>query len=288
MNRVNAKILITKSVFSVLAGAMLTLAYLYLRHLPAYISMAAFILVASEGVFICGVNVEKHPIIYKLLLTASVFTAVVLIAYIALYESGLLETFNSFDALKQAILDTKQWGIITYLALTIFGVVILPLPGAVTVLLGVAIYGPVWAFILSMIGTIVGSIISFVLGKVFGKKLVRWMVGEEKGEKYATMLNDKGRYVFVMMMLFPGFPDDILCLVAGATKMSYKFFLISIALTRPIMIAVYSFFGSGSIIPFRGWGIPVWISIFCIGLVLFLLLNRFKDKWFNRRKTKTK
>ena len=44
------------------------------------------------------------------------------------------------------------------------------------------------------------------------------------------------------------------------------------------MIAVYSFFGSGQIIPFSGWGIPVWIAIFCITLVLFLLLNKYKNK----------
>lgn len=286
MNKENRKILITKILYALLSGAMLTLAYFYLRHLPAYITLAAFILIATEGVFICGINVEKHAVIYKFLLTAAVFTAAVMVGYIILYETGVLETVNSFDALKQAILDTKQWGVITYIGLTIVGVVILPLPGPVTVLIGVAIYGSIWAFVLSLIGTIAGSLISFVLGKVFGKKLVSWMVGEDKYEKYAELLNDKGRYFFVMMMLFPGFPDDILCLVAGATAMTYKFFLISVSLTRPVMIALYSFLGSGSVIPFSGWGIPVWIAIICIGVVLFLLLNRFKDKLTVRKKKK--
>jgi uncharacterized membrane protein YdjX (TVP38/TMEM64 family) len=134
---------------------------------------------------------------------------------------------------------------------------------------------------------VLGSLVTFVLGKIFGKKLVVWMVGEEKTEKYAEMLNDKGRFAFVMMMLFPGFPDDILCLVAGVTAMSYKFFITSIVITRPVMIAVYSYFGSGHIIPFSGWGIPVWIAIFCLGVLLFLLINRYKDKLTFRRRVQS-
>lgn len=283
MNRENIKTLATKIGFALLAAGMLVSAYFYLRHLPAYVCLAAFILIACEGVFVCGINVEKHPVTYKFLLTATVFTAAVLVGYIVLYETGVLETFNDLDALKQAILDTKQWGVITYIGLTILGVVVLPLPGPVTVLIGVAIYGPIWAFVLSLVGTVAGSLISFVLGKVFGKKLVCWMVGEDKYEKYATLLGEKGRFVFILMLLFPGFPDDILCLVAGATNMRYKFFTIAVCVTRPVMLAVYSFFGSGEIIPFSGWGIPVWIAIFCIALVLFLLLNKYKDKLHFRR-----
>lgn len=278
MNKDGSKTLIAKIFFVVLCGAMLALAYFYLRHLPPYISLAAFIVIAGEGVIICSLNVDKHQVLYRFMLTAAVFTAVVMVAYIILYETGALQTFNDFDALKQAILDTKQWGVITYIGLTVLGVVLLPLPGPVTVLIGVAIYGPLWAFVLSVIGTIAGAIIAFALGKVFGKKLVSWMIGEDKYEKYSALLVEKGRFVFVLMMLFPGFPDDILCLVAGATDMSYKFFTVAISLTRPVMIAVYSFFGSGQIIPFSGWGIPVWIAIFCITLVLFLLLNKYKNK----------
>ena len=76
----------------------------------------------------------------------------------------------------------------------------------------------------------------------------------------------------------------MLCLVAGISSMSYKYFITVICLTRPIMIAFYSFFGSGSIIPFSGWGIPVWIALFCLAFVAFLLLNKLKKHLFTKRK----
>ncbi|MCI8435491.1 MAG: TVP38/TMEM64 family protein [Clostridia bacterium] len=287
MDKNSLKNIITKSVFVVLCLGMLVLTYLYLRFLPSLITVVCFIVIAALGVSLTVVNVEKHPIIYKLLLSTIVMAAVVVVAYIILYETGILETIKSFEALKQLILDTRQWGIITFIGITFLQVVFLPLPAAVTVLIGVAIYGPTVSFILSTIGTVLGSLVTFVLGKIFGKKLVVWMVGEEKTEKYAEMLNDKGRFAFVMMMLFPGFPDDILCLVAGVTAMSYKFFITSIVITRPVMIAVYSYFGSGHIIPFSGWGIPVWIAIFCLGVLLFLLINRYKDKLTFRRRVQS-
>ena len=287
MDKNSLKNIITKSVFVVLCLGMLVLTYLYLRFLPSLITVVCFIVIAALGVSLTVVNVEKHPIIYKLLLSTIVMVAVVVVAYIILYETGILETIKSFEALKQLILDTRQWGIITFIGITFLQVVFLPLPAAVTVLIGVAIYGPTVSFILSTIGTVLGSLVTFVLGKIFGKKLVVWMVGEEKTEKYAEMLNDKGRFAFVMMMLFPGFPDDILCLVAGVTAMSYKFFITSIVITRPVMIAVYSYFGSGHIIPFSGWGILVWIAIFCLGVLLFLLINRYKDKLTFRRRVQS-
>lgn len=286
MDKNNLKNIITKTAFVLLCLAMLVLTYVYLGFLPSFVTVVCFIVIAGLGVALTAVNVEKHPVLYKLLLSTIVMVAVVLATYIILYETGVLETIKSFEALKQLILDTKQWGVITFIGITFLQVVFLPLPAAVTVLIGVAIYGPTVSFILSTIGTVLGSLVTFVMGKIFGKKLVIWMVGEEKTEKYAELLNDKGKFAFLMMMLFPGFPDDILCLVAGVTAMSYKFFIISIVITRPVMIAVYSFFGSGHIIPFSGWGIPVWIAIFCLAVLLFLLMNRFKDKFTFRRKSR--
>lgn len=284
MDKNNLKNIITKTAFVLLCAVMLVLTYVYLRYLPSFITVVCFIVIAGLGGILTAINVEKHPIIYKMLLFTICCLAAVLVVYIILYETGVIETIKSFDALKQIILDTKQWGVITFIGLTFLQVVLLPLPAAVTVLIGVAIYGPTISFILSTVGTILGSLVSFILGKIFGKKLVVWMIGAEKTDKYAELLNDKGRFIFIMMMLFPGFPDDILCLVAGITAMSYKFFLISIAITRPVMIAIYSFFGSGNIIPFSGWGIPVWIAIFCFAVLLFLLINRYKDKFVFRRK----
>lgn len=123
MDKNSLKNIITKSVFVVLCLGMLVLTYLYLRFLPSLITVVCFIVIAALGVSLTVVNVEKHPIIYKLLLSTIVMAAVVVVAYIILYETGILETIKSFEALKQLILDTRQWGIITFIGITFLQVV---------------------------------------------------------------------------------------------------------------------------------------------------------------------
>ena len=66
------------------------------------------------------------------------------------------------------------------------------------------------------------------------------------------------------------FPDDILCLVAGLTDMSWSFFMITNLIARPIGVFLTSFLGSGDFIPYSGWGLAVWAVILIVaGLAIF-------------------
>lgn len=62
-------------------------------------------------------------------------------------------------------------------------------------------------------------------------------------------------------------------------------------LVRPLIIAAYCFLGNGTVIPFEGWGIPVWIAIFvaCIALAALSLKyqGRF-EKWLISKFSKNK
>ena len=236
-----------------------------------------------------SINENSHESIYKFFVLASVFSAFILVCYIVLDATGWLSKFQDANALLEFVRDTKQWGILVYIGLVIFQVIFLPIPSAIVAVLGSVLYGPTWAFVFMTIGTLVGSVLTFLLGKIFGRKLVAWVIGEEKTDKYAELLNEKGRFVFIIMMLFPFFPDDIICLVAGITTMSFRYFVITITLTRPVMIAFMCYFGSGTIIPFKGWGIPVWIALFVAVVILFFVINRIKNKLIEKnKKTKNK
>ena len=173
-----------------LCMAMSVVSYVFLSHFPKYILIILIVAFSSMGIGIACVNHKRFETLYKLLLTSIVGAAIILTCYVLLDVTGVLDKITSFDVLKQFILNTKQWGIIVFVLLTVFQVVVLPIPAIVTVLIGVAVYGPWLSFILSTIGTLIGSLIAFTLGKIFGKKLVVWMVGPEKTEKYSEILND--------------------------------------------------------------------------------------------------
>ena len=271
------KNLVTKFAMAGLVVLNLTLTVMHLDHLNAalyYCAICLFscILVASVAIN----NVQSS--VYKFLTLLNIVATLVLVSYIALYYSGVLEKINNVEELRKFVKESGQWGILVLFGLTLLQVVVLPIPAAVTILIGVLMYGSTVSFIVSTLGTIAGSIICFLLGKFFGYRVVAWIIGDEKAKKYADFINEKGKIPFIVMLLFPFFPDDILCMAAGLTKMTFKFFIITVVLTRPVMIAFVSYFGTGDIIPFSGWGIPVWIGMFVFAVALLYFINYFINK----------
>lgn len=254
--------------------------FIYARSKPTY--YISVVLLAVCAVAYCALDGEKNPHASRTVLVATVVAAIVIGSYVLYYETGLSEKFSDFDALKAYIRGSGFWGALVFIGLTVFQVVVLPIPEAVTILLGVAIYGATWSFILSVIGTIIGSLISFMLGKVFGRKLCNWMFGAENTEKYARIVSEKGKFLFIIMLLFPAFPDDMLCMIAGITTMSYAYFTMICLITRPVMIGLTAYLGSG-IIPFSGWGIPVWIALGCLMFVTFVVISGLRKKIESRK-----
>lgn len=265
---------------ALLSAAMIILSCIFLTSMHRVLKVSVIFLFTFGLVMFCLLD-KKYKTALRITTVIIIFAAVIIILYIVAEQLGWLSYLEDVDAIREFILSTKQWGIIIYLLLTIFQVIFLPIPSAVTILIGVLIYKPLIAFLLSLVGTYIGSAICFLLGKSFGKKLVAWMVGKENAEKYARMLNDRGKWVFALMLLFPFFPDDTLCLVAGTTTMKWKFFLLAMLFARLPLIAFTAFFGSGEIIPYSGWGIPVWIGIFALCIALIIIAAKLKNKFLS-------
>ncbi|MBR1890770.1 MAG: hypothetical protein IJ817_03745, partial [Clostridia bacterium] len=73
-------------------------------------------------------------------------------------------------------------------------------------------------------------------------------------------------------------PDDVLCLIAGVTDMSWAFFVNTNLIARPLGIFMTCFFGSGQIIPYHGWGLVFWVFFFVfVGVVVFLSFKYSKN-----------
>lgn len=199
------------------------------------------------------------------------------LVYFVLVWTGLWEKFNSVDKLRTFILDLGFWGRITFVFLQFLQVTFVPIPSTILTIAGSIIYGPLQGGLLSLSGILLGSVLAFLLGRVFGRRLVTFMVGKQTCEKWVRFLS-KARYTFFFMMLLPMFPDDVLCLVAGVTSMSWAFFVITNLLTRPIGIFLTSYLGSGEIIPYQGWGLVVWAIILVAVGILMWLVTKYDDQ----------
>lgn len=261
---------------------------LCLNGMEWYLQAAAY---ACVAVFTVGGVVAyclKKTALVRSLFMFNIVALIVIGSLVVLNLCGIFDSLSDLEKVKQLILDSGSWGYVIYALFTVLNVVLLPIPAMILMLAGVAVFGAVKAFIITYASVMVGSVIAFFIGRIFGKKAVGWCVGEEALEKYGKMVGKKGSALFVIMQLLPFFPDDILCMIAGLTDMKFSFFFFSLLIVKPMYIATVCFLGTGTIIPFKGWGIPVWIAIFAVIAVLFILFCKYQDKIENFLKKKFK
>lgn len=230
--------------------------------------------------------------ILRVVMVLGLILLVLGLIYFLLEVTVLWEKLNSVEKLQTVILELGFWGRFAFVFLQFLQVTFIPLPSPILVVSGTLIYGPFEAGLLSLSGILLGSALAFFLGRVFGKKVVAFMVGVKTAEKWQKFLSNC-KYTFVLMMLLPFFPDDVLCLVAGITDMSWTFFMTTQFITRPIGIFTLSYFSSGEIIPFYGWGLIVWAVIGVLVVSLIYLsskynkqIEEFFQKLFNRKRKK--
>lgn len=121
--------------------------------------------------------------------------------------------------------------------------VVLPiLPGGVSCLVGVILFGPVKGFIYNYIGICAGSFIAFGIAKSCGRSLIISLFGLRQVMKYDKWSGEKGRFdkMFALAIFLPVAPDDFLCYLAGTTTMSWKKFIAIILIGKPFAIFLYS------------------------------------------------
>ncbi len=215
--------------------------------------------------------------IFRIFLVCLFIGLILGLVYFILQRTGLWEKFNSATKLQEFILELGFWGRFTFVFLQFLQVTFIPIPSPILIVAGSLIYGPFEAGLLSIAGILLGSAFAFFLGRVFGKKLVVFMVGAEAEKKWRKFLTNC-KYTFVLMMILPFFPDDILCMVAGLTEMSWTFFMVTQLITRPISIFLVSYLSSGQVIPYHGWGLIVWAIIVVLSLTLIYLSSKYHEK----------
>ncbi|MBR6778916.1 MAG: TVP38/TMEM64 family protein [Clostridia bacterium] len=219
----------------------------------------------------------KHGKAMRIVFVLLLFVAVAAAIYAFLKSTGLWIKVNSMDKIKAIVESGGAFSFVIFIILQILQTTILQIPAFFVTVAGALVFGRWQTFIMSYIAVMIGSLIMFWIGRKGGKKFLNWLVGEEESQKWQTRMSH-GKYLFLLMMLFPMFPDDILCVVAGMTNMSFSFFFWTNLIARGLGIACTIFFGSGAIIPFSGWGLIAWGGIILFIALLFYFSVKYQKK----------
>ncbi|MFU2204946.1 TVP38/TMEM64 family protein [Streptococcus pluranimalium] len=155
-----------------------------------------------------------------------------------LYRIGIL---NDSNMLKAVVVKYEVLGPLIFIVVQIIQVVFPVIPGGVTTVIGFLVFGWWRGFIYNYIGIIIGSFILFLLVKKFGRKFILLFVKEDTFYSYEKRLESKGfENFFILSMVAPFAPADVMVMITALTNMSVKRFLLIIMLAKPFSIVAYS------------------------------------------------
>jgi uncharacterized membrane protein YdjX (TVP38/TMEM64 family) len=144
---------------------------------------------------------------------------------LVLYKTGLISFFLDRESMKQFLNSLGPLSFIGFIFLQSAQVIISPIPGEVTGLLGGFLYGKFLGIVLSTIGLTIGSWVAFSLSRYFGRPFAEKFVSKATMARYDYLLHHKGAFLVFLLFLIPGFPKDYLCYILGLGHLTPKEFL---------------------------------------------------------------
>ena len=204
----------------------------------------------------------------------AVTAAVLLLVLLSLWQSGFFSAISSEAALEAYIQSCAPWSHLAFFGVQLISVILAPIPSNITAAVGGVLFGTLPSFLLTWGAVVLGSMAVFLLARVLGQRVVLGFVGKKVSDRYLDLIRRKRDVFLLLAFLFPFFPDDILCILAGLTDLSWKRFLALCLLARPWGLLVASAVG-GSTLDIPLWGMVV---LGAAGVALFVLAMKYGDR----------
>lgn len=144
------------------------------------------------------------------------------LARLYLDKEFLKHTLGEWDVLAPVI----------FMGLQALQVIIAPIPGELTGILGGYLFGEWVGLFYSTIGQTVGSVAAFGIGRWLGTHYVQRMVSPDVWRKLGFIVEAEGAIVCFIIFLVPGLPKDMICYLFGLSPMPFWVFALVSTLGR--------------------------------------------------------
>lgn len=187
-------------------------------------------------------NLTRHQLINTSL---TIIALIAIAAALLIWGQPLWAFFSDQEHAKRSIESAGVFGPLIFIFMQVLQVVIAPIPGQVAGLVGGYLFGPYLGLLYSVIGATIGFTLIFALSRKFGRPLVERFFDKKHIEKFDFITKKNGGMALFLIFLLPAFPDDLICYLAGLTKIPIRnLILISIAGRLPGYLLL-SFTGNG-------------------------------------------
>lgn len=180
-------------------------------------------------------------------------------------------SLSSPEELQDYIRRGAPYSHLAFFLLQFLSVVLAPIPSNLSAAAGGALFGTWTAFLLTFSAVMAGSLLVFSLARVLGRDFADRLVSRRLSERYQEVIRAKTGLFLALAFLFPFFPDDMLCILAGLTDVSFCRFALIALFARPWGLLFACALGGASL------GLSPWsmLPIGLAGAVLFILGMRY-------------
>jgi len=149
------------------------------------------------------------------------------------------------EAMRAWVGEFGAFAPLVFIIAQVAQVIVAPIPGQVTAVVGGYLFGPVAGTAYSMVGVTVGSVIAFLIAQRYGRPVVERMIDGallDRFDGFVETLGVPGLFLFVVI---PGLPDDVICFLAGLAHFRLFVFVGVMFIGRLPAYIVTNFAGDG-------------------------------------------
>ncbi len=149
------------------------------------------------------------------------------------------------DRAREMIESYGAWSPVIFILAQVAQVFFAPIPGQITGVAGGYLFGTFWGTVYTMIGSAIGFTGVFLLSRKLGRPFVEHFVSPSVLTRFDYLAEKNGILALFVIFLLPTFPDDMICFIAGLSRLKIRtLILISLIGRLPGVIAL-SMLGSG-------------------------------------------
>lgn len=165
-------------------------------------------------------DVDRRQVAVGLVIVA------VLLALGSLLTTRFLWLLEDPAVVRDAVSRFGGFAPLVFVLLQATQVVVAPIPSHVLSFAAGYLFGPVWGFVYSMVGATLGTYLALLLARRYGRPTVERFVAPEALARFDAFLGEYGLVGVFVVFLLPGFPDDVVCLVAGCSDLDVRKLLV--------------------------------------------------------------
>ncbi|WP_157773494.1 TVP38/TMEM64 family protein [Brachybacterium vulturis] len=152
-------------------------------------------------------------------------------------DTGVL---RSLANLQQFIDSLGAWGPGAFLLASAASVVFPLVPAGLLVIAGPLLFGPVEGTVYNYLAVSAGSLLNFAIARHVGLGLIERLFRPRTVEKFLGWTRS-GHFTraFALAITLPVAPDDLLCYLAGTTRMRWRTYVLIILLCKPWALIAY-------------------------------------------------